>query len=156
MVFHIAAGADWKKAFHHILTEPSAISCTTSKTAVIQEQAIGTEYAVGTVSARGKHYLAHLIKYNKTSVGDRKTVFDYVEFVPFDKTTLGELFEYTQKTLDALGVRFWFVLGGALCMALAGLALSLIAFPKAAVPGHVAPGYFTGWLWRSSCRLFLG
>lgn len=40
--------------------------------------------------------------------------------------------------------------------ALAGWALSLIAFPKAAVPGHVAPGYFTGWLWRSSCRLFLG
>ncbi len=106
MVFHIAAGADWKKAFHQILTQPSVISCTTSKTAVIQEQAIGTEYAVGTVSANGKHYLVHLIKYNKTSVGERKTVFDHVEFVPFDKNTLGELFEYTQKTLNALGVRF--------------------------------------------------
>ncbi len=106
MVFHIAAGDDWKKAFHQILTEPSVLSATTSKTVVIQEQAIGTEYAVGTVSANGKHYLAHIIKYNKTSVGERKTVFDHVEFVPYDKNSLGELFDYVQKILDALGVRF--------------------------------------------------
>jgi hypothetical protein len=106
MVFHIAAGGDWKKAFHHILSEPSVISGKKSDTVVLQEQAIGTEYAVGTVSAHGRHYLAHLIKYNKTSSGERKTVYDHVEFVPYRKELLGDLFEYAQKSLDALGVRW--------------------------------------------------
>lgn len=106
MVFHIAAGEDWKKAFYEVLTKPSVISGKQNETVVIQEQAIGTEYAVGTVSANGQHYLAHLIKYNKTSAGERKTVFDHVEFVPYETEILGGLFEYTQKTLDALGVRW--------------------------------------------------
>lgn len=105
-VFHISARGDWKIAFNRVLTEPSPTSGKTNDTVVIQEQAIGTEFAVGTVSANGKHYLAHLIKYNKTSSHDRKTVYDYVEFVPYIEEELGELFIYTQKTLDALGVRF--------------------------------------------------
>lgn len=106
MVFHISPNEDWQKAFRRILTEPSAVTGKRNDTVVIQEQAIGTEYAVGTISAGGKHYLAHLIKYNKTSSGDRKTVYDHVEFVPYDKGILGDLFEYTQKALDALGVRW--------------------------------------------------
>ena len=106
MVFHIDAGGDWRKSFQHILTTISVISGKKSETVVIQEQAIGTEYAVGTVSARGKHYLVHLIKYNKISAGARKTVFDHVEFVPYNKEILGDLFEYTQKVLDALGIRY--------------------------------------------------
>ena len=106
MVFHIEANRDWRKAFRHILTESSVISGKKSETVVIQEQAVGPEYAVGTVSAKGIHYLVHLIKYNKTSSGERKTVFDHVEFVPFNQETLGDLFEYTQKSLDALGVRW--------------------------------------------------
>ncbi len=105
-VFHISVGGDWKRAFNEILTEPSIISGLRSETVVIQEQAIGTEFAIGTVSAHGKHFLAHLIKYNKTSSGNRKTVFDHVEFVPYGKETVADLFEYTQKTLDALGVRW--------------------------------------------------
>lgn len=106
MVFHIPANGDWEKAFHHILTEPSAITGVRSESVVIQEQAIGTEYAVGTISANGKHHLVHLIKYNKISFGGRQTVYDHVEFVPYDREVLGDLFEYTQKALDALGVRW--------------------------------------------------
>jgi len=106
MVFHIAAGGDWKKAFHQILTKPSIVTGKRSETAVIQEQAIGTEYAVGTVSAHGRHYLAHLIKYHKMSSGGRKTVFDHVEFVPHDKESMSDLFDYTQRVLDAVGVRW--------------------------------------------------
>lgn len=106
MVFHIPEKGNWKKAFQQILTEPSVISGKRSESVVIQEQAIGTEYAVGTVSANAKHYLVHLMKYNKTSSGDRQTVFDHVEFVPHDREILGDLFEYTQSALDALGVRW--------------------------------------------------
>jgi biotin carboxylase len=106
MVFHIPANGDWKNAFRRILATPSVISGKRSETVVIQEQAIGTEYAVGTVSAGGKHYLVHLIKYNKTCSGGRQTVYDHVEFVPYDKEVLGGLFDYTKKALDALGVRW--------------------------------------------------
>lgn len=105
-VFHIPARGDWKKEFNRVLSEPSKITGKNNETVVVQEQAIGTEFAVGTVSANGKHYLAHLIQYNKTSFNDRKTVYDYVEFVPYSQERYGELFEYTQKALDALGVRW--------------------------------------------------
>lgn len=105
-VFHIPAKGDWKIAFKRVLTEPTKITGKVSETVVVQEQAIGTEFAVGTVSAKGKHYLAHLIKYNKISSHGRKTVFDYVEFVPYRKEEHGELFDYTQKALDALGIRW--------------------------------------------------
>ncbi len=105
-VFHIPARGDWKKAFNQVLAEPSQITGQANETVVVQEQAVGTEFAVGTVSANGKHYLAHLIKYNKMSAHDRKTVYDFVEFVPFNTETHGELFEYTKRALDALGIRW--------------------------------------------------
>ncbi|HAT8178318.1 TPA: ATP-grasp domain-containing protein [Legionella pneumophila] len=105
-VFHIPARGEWKKAFNRVLSEPSKITGKNNETVVVQEQAIGTEFAVGTVSANGKHYLAHLIQYNKTSFNDRKTVYDHVEFVPYSEESYGELFDYTQKALDALGIRW--------------------------------------------------
>jgi biotin carboxylase len=104
-VFHIPASGDWRKAFNRVLAEPM-MSGKLSETVVVQEQAVGTEYAVGTVSVDGKHYLAHLMKYNKATVGERQTVFDHVEFVPFDEEVLDGIFEYTCKALDALGVRW--------------------------------------------------
>ena len=105
-VFHIPSSGDWRNAFRRITSEPSTITQEISKTAIVQEEAIGTEYAVGTVSAHGKHYLSHLIKYNKASANDRKTLFDHVEFMAFNEEAHGELFEYTQKVLDALGIRW--------------------------------------------------
>jgi len=105
-VFHIPVKGDWKKSFNRVLQEASKITGKSSETVVVQEQALGTEFAVGTVSANGKHFLAHLIKYNKTSAGERETVFDHVEFVPYSNEAFGDLFEYTQKALDALGIRW--------------------------------------------------
>ncbi len=105
-VFHIPARGDWRAAFNSVLTEPSKITGKTNETAVVQEQVGGTEFAVGTVSANGKHYLAHLIKYNKISFNGRETVYDHVEFVPYSEETYGQLFEYTKKALDALGIRW--------------------------------------------------
>lgn len=105
-VFHIPPKGDWRTAFNRVLTEPSKITNKVSETVVVQEQAIGTEFAVGTVSANGKHYLAHLIKYHKISFHGRKTVYDYVEFVPYCEEEHGELFQYTKKALDALGIRW--------------------------------------------------
>jgi biotin carboxylase len=105
MVFHVNAGEDWKNAFREILSTPSVLTGKKNESVVVQEQAIGQEYAVGTVSAHGKHYLVHLIKYNKACFGGRKTVYDHVEFVPHDERVAG-LWEYVQRSLDAVGVRW--------------------------------------------------
>ncbi len=105
-VFHIPAKGDWKMAFNRVLTEPSKITGKINETVIIQEEAIGTEFAVGTVSVNGKHYLAHLIQYNKTSSAESRTVYDYVEFVPYSEEQHGELLNYTQMVLDALGIRW--------------------------------------------------
>jgi biotin carboxylase len=104
-VFHTSAKRDWKTAFNRVLTEPSIITGKISETVVIQEEAIGTEFAVGTVSVNGNHYLAHLIEYHKTSSGERNTVFDYVEFINYEEIH-EEIFSYTQRSLDALGIRW--------------------------------------------------
>lgn len=106
MVFHVPKTGDWKTPFRRILTELSAVSGKKNDAVVVQEQAIGTEFAVGTVSMDGRHFLAHLIKYNKTSSGERRTVFDHVEFVPYDPETLSGLVDYARSVLDALGIRW--------------------------------------------------
>jgi biotin carboxylase len=105
-VFHIPVKGNWQKAFHQVLTEPSKLTGKMNETVVVQEEAIGTEYAVGTVSANGTHYLTHLIKYNKSSFNGRKTVYDHVEFIAFDEEVHGDLFAYTKDALNALGIRW--------------------------------------------------
>lgn len=105
-VFHIPTQGDWREAFTRVLNEPSQVTGTPSETVVVQEEAIGKEFAVGTVSVNGTHYLAHLIQYNKTTSHGRKTVFDYVEFVPYIEAEHKELWGYTQQVLDALGIRW--------------------------------------------------
>lgn len=105
-VFHIAPGGDWQTPFRAVLTEPTKLMEQISETAVVQAQAIGTEFALGTVSADGKHCLTHIIKYNKASLHGRQTVFDHVEFVPYSESEYGELWAYTRRVLDALGIRW--------------------------------------------------
>jgi biotin carboxylase len=105
-VFHIDAGEDWRPAFRRILLEVSKITGRRNELVVVQEQAFGTEFALGTVSANGRHYLAHIIRYKKTEFEGRKTVYDHVEFVPFVTTENAPLFVYAQKVLDVLGIRW--------------------------------------------------
>jgi biotin carboxylase len=105
-VFHISPEDDWKIAFKRILDEPSKITGKRNSSVVIQEEAIGTEFAIGTVSAHGQHSLVHLIQYHKSAYHGRKTIYDYVEFIPFCKEKHESLWLYTQQVLDALGVRW--------------------------------------------------
>lgn len=105
-VLHIPGGGNWGQAFRKVLTEPSKITKKPNQTVVVQEQVFGTEFAVGTVSANGKHALSHIIKYNKAKTGDRITVYDFVEFLPYDQEAHKALVEYTFNTLDALGIKW--------------------------------------------------
>lgn len=105
-VFYIPANDDWRDAFQRVLTEPSKINGEKNQSVVLQEFAAGTEFAVGTVSVNGEHYLSHLIQYNKVSMNGRDAVYDHVEFIPFDEDKHTELWQYTQSVLDSLGMRF--------------------------------------------------
>lgn len=104
-VFHIRPGADWKSVFDHILATPTAVLQEISETVIVQEKISGTEYSVDTVSADGKHVLAHLTRYRRMSAGGGLTIMDHTEFMPFDEEH-AELFDYTKKVIDALGIRF--------------------------------------------------
>ena len=104
-VFHIPAGGDWKRTFNHILSTPTALLREPNETVIVQEKITGTEYSVDTVSAAGKHVLAHLTRYKRMSVGEGLTVMDYTEFMPFDEQH-SELLHYTKQAIDALGIRW--------------------------------------------------
>lgn len=105
-VFHVRPDQDWRAIFSQISNKPSAINNERSESVVIQEEVQGVEFALGTISFAGEHYLTHLIQYNKKTLGGRKTVYDYVEFIPFHSQKHGKLFQYAQKCLDVLGVRW--------------------------------------------------
>jgi biotin carboxylase len=102
-VFHVPSGGDWRHFFRRVLTEPSKLDGKLHDTAVVQEQAIGTEFAIGTVSANGNHYIAQIIQYTKEECS---TVYDHVELIPYEEKKHSELWAYTQRVLDALGVRW--------------------------------------------------
>ncbi|MBV9844006.1 MAG: ATP-grasp domain-containing protein [Kutzneria sp.] len=105
-VHHIAPGGDWRRVFDHVLGHENGLLGTPNETVLVQERVFGVEYAVGTVSAAGKHSYAHLMRYNKTSAGDRETVFDHNEFLAIDRCEFDELRSYTEAALDALGIRW--------------------------------------------------
>ena len=103
-VFHIRDGKNWKGTFNEILDSFSNMTGLKNRSVIIQEEAIGQEFSVGTVSAGGKHYLGHLIKYNKVKYNGRETVYDHVEFV--DPVDHKELIDFTYKVLDSLGLKW--------------------------------------------------
>lgn len=105
-VHHVPAGGDWRTPFDLILSSTTKLRAEANETVIVQEQVFGTEFAVDTVSAAGEHVLAHLIRYNKTSAGERMTVFDHTEFLPFDPERYGELLAYVRLALDAVGIRW--------------------------------------------------
>jgi len=105
-VFHIPPGGDWKRIFNYILSTPTALLREPNETVIVQEQITGTEYSVDTVSAAGKHVLAHLTKCKRISMGEGMTVMDHTEFVPFDNEQHGELLHYAKQAIDALGIRW--------------------------------------------------
>lgn len=105
-VHHVPAGGDWRTPFDLILSSTTKLRAEANETVIVQEQVFGTEFAVDTVSAAGEHVLAHLIRYNKTSAGERMTVFDHTEFLPFDPERYGELLAYISQALDAVGIQW--------------------------------------------------
>lgn len=103
-VHRVSAGGDWRVPFRRILSESAKVSGLPNDAVVVQEEAVGVEFALGTVSAGGSHHLSHIIRYNKMCVDGRNTVYDFVEFVPYTIEAFGVLMDFVRRALDALGV----------------------------------------------------
>lgn len=103
-VHMIAAGADWRPAFDHILGKVNLIG-QRNHAVLVQEFAAGTEYIVDTYSVDGRHGLVEVCRYAKGSRGDRVGIYDRVDFLAPDAPEVAMLYDYTRRVLDAVGIR---------------------------------------------------
>jgi len=71
----------------------------------VQEFAEGTEYLLDSYSVDGRHGLVDVCRYTKLHRGDRIGIYDLVDFLPPDHPDVLELWPYTQRALDAVGIR---------------------------------------------------
>ncbi|MET0763896.1 MAG: ATP-grasp domain-containing protein [Blastococcus sp.] len=96
----VPAGGDWRPTFTALLHERNKLDLVNDQV-IVQEYLVGTEYVVDTFSHDGVHTVVDICRYRK-----RGTVYDSLEWLPYDLGVYGELLGYTQAALDALGVRF--------------------------------------------------
>ncbi len=75
------------------------------KEMVVQEFMRGTEYIIDTVSHQGRHMIVNIWKYNRVAVNGAQFVYDTKELVPFEGEIQKQLIDYTQRALDAVGLR---------------------------------------------------
>lgn len=73
---------------------------------LVQEFAAGTEYAIDTVSKGGEHKIAALWQYDKRPANGASFVYHATELVDADSHVGRIIFDYTKRTLDALGIRW--------------------------------------------------
>lgn len=103
-VYVVEAGGDWRVHFDHILGRTNVLGLC-NDAVLVQEFAAGTEYIVDTYSVDGRHGLVDVCRYAKASRGERIGIYDRVDFVAPEDTAVAPLVAYTQRVLDALGIR---------------------------------------------------
>lgn len=103
-VFFVEQGADWRPYFDRILGKIN-VMLVRNDAVLVQEFASGTEYIVDTYSVDGRHGLVDVCRYTKGVRGDRLGIYECVDFVAPNNPVVATLFEYTQRVLDALGIR---------------------------------------------------
>ena len=73
---------------------------------LIQEFAVGTEYAVDTVSRDGEMKIAAIWRYDKRPANGAPFVYHATELVDADTATGRAVYDYIDRTLQVLGVRW--------------------------------------------------
>jgi biotin carboxylase len=96
----VPAGRDWRPAFRSLLHRRNKLGLVNDQV-IVQEFMVGAEYVVDTFSHDGMHTVVDICRYRK-----RGTVYDSMEWMPYDPAEFGQLLGYTRAVLDALGVRF--------------------------------------------------
>ncbi|SRR6266487_1062284 len=100
----IRPGANWRPCFDAILGEVNLMGVL-NEAVMVMEYAEGPEFMVDTYSVNGRHGLAMVSIYGKHNRGDRLGIYDMGETLhPADPRT-AELFAYTTRVADAVGIR---------------------------------------------------
>ena len=73
---------------------------------LIQEQIIGKEYIVNTVSCNGKHRVTSMWVYNKTKLANGTNAYDNSQTINQLDVGLSKLVNYAYDVLDAIGIKY--------------------------------------------------
>lgn len=103
-VHFVAPEEDWRPYFQQILGRENTLELR-NDAVLVGEFAEGTEYLIDSFSVDGRHGLVDVCRYVKSKRGDRLGIYDLVEFLPPDHPAIAQAWPYTQRVLDAVGVR---------------------------------------------------
>lgn len=100
----VAPGQDWRPVFDHLMTHPNRYEVH-NEAVLVQEFVAGTEYVVDTYTVDGRHGLAEVCRYTKSTAEQRLGLYQRTDFVPPDDPRVPDLFGYACQVADALGIR---------------------------------------------------
>jgi biotin carboxylase len=103
-VVRVCADQDWRGPFLAALGATNRLGIVNDEV-IVQEYAVGTEFVVDTVSVAGRHSITDLCRYAKVDNGGHMAIYDRMEWLPYDRGSYGELFDYALRVLDAVGMR---------------------------------------------------
>jgi hypothetical protein len=97
-------GSDWRPLFDQIYGHVNEFGLR-NDAVLVQEYADGPEFLVDSYSVNGRHGLVDVCRYTKVQRGDRIGIYDLVDFLPPEHPDVAAVWPYTQRVLDAVGIR---------------------------------------------------
>jgi biotin carboxylase len=104
-VFICESEEEIRAAFAHLMGHKNALGYL-NRAVVVQEFLSGTEYVVDTVSYAGVHRAASFWRYHKSNLATSMAGPECIELLSSEGEIQRELFDYSKRVLDALGVRY--------------------------------------------------
>ncbi|MGY0232236.1 ATP-grasp domain-containing protein [Longispora urticae] len=103
-VHFVEPGGDWRPYFDQILGHTNEFGLR-NDAVLVQEYADGPEFLIDSYSVAGEHGLVDVCRYTKVRRGDRIGIYDLVDFLAPGDPDVAAVWPYTQRVLDAVGVR---------------------------------------------------
>ncbi len=100
----VAPGTDWRPLALGVLGRTNKAGLV-NEAVLVQEFAEGSEYLVDSYSVDGRHGLVDVCRYLKITRGDQIGIYDRVDFLSPDHPDVSAVWSYTQRVLDAVGIR---------------------------------------------------
>ncbi len=100
----VAPGTDWRPLAESLLGRVNKAGLV-NEAVLVQEFAEGSEFLVDTYSVDGRHGLVDVCRYLKITRGDQIGIYDRVDFLAPDHPDVATIWPYTQRVLDAVGIR---------------------------------------------------
>lgn len=97
-------GKDWRPLFDQIYGRVNEFGLR-NDAVLVQEYAEGPEFLIDSYSADGRHGLVDVCRYTKVRKGDRVGIYDLVDFIEPDHPDTLAVWPYSQRVLDAVGIR---------------------------------------------------